>query len=100
MYGNSKRTTRMPRSPSPLAKKSMKGESMPAPAPWASAMVFDALVGPSNRRSGSAGKGTPPPGERTIPSIVRWKAERDVVDCSATLGHKLLDLGVDPDLEL
>jgi hypothetical protein len=39
-----------------MCKNSMNGESIAAPAPWANAMVADALVRPLNRRAGAADK--------------------------------------------
>jgi hypothetical protein len=56
MYGYSNRTTRNPCLPSPFAKNSMNGVSMPLPAPCASAMVVEASLEPSNRRPGSSGR--------------------------------------------
>src|SRR5438552_11563476 len=52
MYGNSKRTTRKLELARLLAKKFMNGVSMPAPAPWANAMIVEASFGPSQSSSG------------------------------------------------
>src|SRR5437016_3352649 len=47
MYGNSKRTTRMPRSDNPRATLAMNGVRIGPPAPWAKAKVEVLSGGPS-----------------------------------------------------
>src|SRR5438067_8767402 len=63
MYGNSKRTTRMPRSPSSRATVVMNGVSMAPPAPWANTYTCSAASGPSVRNIGRSLQSTDAPAQ-------------------------------------
>src|SRR5260370_1961113 len=69
MYVYTNGTTRKPRLLSPLAKKAMNGDSMPAPAPCDNATVAAASVGPSTRSRGSAGNAGP---SESSSRIIPW----------------------------
>src|SRR5262245_21531437 len=69
MYGNSKRTTRMPRVASPSATRFLKPESMGPPAPCAKRNTASVDSGPSRRTSLSGPMDLPVGGWRRRPDL-------------------------------